>query len=255
MVRYVIKAKNINLIKGKKQILAVKQFQLKQGEVMAVIGPNGAGKSTLLQVLALLQRPTSGEIFIHGEKATSKNELALRRRMAVVFQESLLLDTTVYNNVASGLKIRGCPKNEIAPKVREWLERLGIEHIAQRQARFLSGGEAQRVNIARAFVLNPEVLFLDEPFSALDYPTRKALIAEISDILQTTKISTLFVTHDHNEIPLLADMVSVLQEGKLVQYCTPQELYDSPVNEIVASLVGKLDRPLRQLGSSSKNSR
>lgn len=238
MKGYIIEAAKIKLRKNKKQILDVEQFRLRHGEVMALIGHNGAGKSTLMQVLALLQRPDSGELFICGEKVTPKKELHFRRRMAVVFQEPLLLDTTVYNNVASGLFIRGHRKEEIDARVRQWLERLGIESLAHRPARFLSGGESQRVSLARAFVLDPEVLFLDEPFSALDYPTRKALIAELGDILRATRISTVLVTHDHNEIPLLADMVTVLQEGKVVQCCTPQELFTRPADETVAALVG-----------------
>lgn len=241
MKGHIIKAEKIKLYKGKKQILDIEQFLLGNGEVMALIGPNGAGKSSLMQVLALLQRPNSGELFIHGEKVTPKKELSLRRRMAVVFQEPLLLDTTVYNNVASGLLIRGHQKGEVDARVGEWLERLGIESLAHRSARFLSGGESQRVSLARAFVLNPEVLFLDEPFSALDYPTKKALIAELGDILQATKISTVLVTHDHNEIPLLADMVTVLQDGKIVQCCTSREVFTNPVNETVAALVGVID--------------
>lgn len=243
----IVEAEKIKLYKGKKQILDIEQFLLRHGEVMALIGPNGAGKSTLMQVLALLQRPTTGELLIHGEKVTPKKELSLRRRMAVVFQEPLLLDTTVYNNVATGLFIRGHQKDEADSRVRQWLERLGIGSLAHRPARFLSGGESQRVSLARAFALDPEVLFLDEPFSALDYPTKKGLIAELCDILQATKISTVLVTHDHNEIPLLADRVTVLQEGKIVQCCTAQEVFTSPVNETVAALVGVPDRPPRKL--------
>jgi len=238
---FAIEANRIKLHKGNKQLLDVEQFRLRHGEVMALIGLNGAGKSTLLQVLALLQRPDSGELKLQGEKVTPQNELTFRRRMAVVFQEPLLLDTTVYNNVASGLLIRGHNKDEIDARVEEWLERLGIKPIAHRPARFLSGGESQRVSLARAFVLDPEVLFLDEPFSSLDYPTKTALIGELGDILKTTKISTIHVTHDHHELPILANMVTVLQNGKVVQCCTPQELVARPVNETVAALVGVMN--------------
>lgn len=247
MSGYAIEAGGIKLNKGKKQILDVERFRLRQGEVMALIGPNGAGKSTLLQVLALLQRPDCGEIFIYGEKVSPQKELYFRRRMAVVFQEPLLLDTTVYSNVASGLLIRGHNKSDIDGRVIKWLERLGIASLAHRSSRFLSGGESQRVSLARAFVMEPEVLFLDEPFSALDYPTKKALLGDLVEILRATRISTVLVTHDPNEIPLLAGMATVLQEGKVVQCCTPQELFTSPANETVAALVGLLDRPLREL--------
>ena len=171
----IIEASKIKLQKSKKEILDVEHFQLAQGEVRAVIGPNGAGKSTLLQVLALLQRPSSGQLFFRGEIVNSKNILSIRRRMAVVFQEALLLDTTVYKNVASGLQIRGHRKKEIDGLVWEWLERLGIRSLAHRPARFLSGGESQRVSLARAFALEPEVLFLDEPFSPLTILRKRAL--------------------------------------------------------------------------------
>ncbi len=242
----IIEASKIKLQKSKKQILDVEQFQLQKGEVMAVIGPNGAGKSTLLQVLALLQRPSSGELLFRGENVNNKNILAFRRKMAVVFQEALLLDTTVYNNVASGLQIRGHKRNEIDALVRDWLERLGIRSLAHRSARVLSGGESQRVSLARAFVLEPEVLFLDEPFSPLDYPTKKGLIGELRDILQATKITTALVTHDYHEIPVLADSVTVLDKGKIIQSCTQQEVFSRPANEMVAGLLGVSDsRPAR----------
>lgn len=238
MVGTVIEASGIKLYKSRHKILDVSNFSLKKGEVMALIGPNGAGKSSLLQVLALLQRPTAGNLSICGVAVDSKNKLDLRRRMAVAFQEPLLLDTTVYKNVAAGLLIRGFRKDQVKGRVREWLEKFGISSLAHRSARFLSGGESQRVNLARAFALDPEVLFLDEPFSALDYPTRRSLIADLGQILKTTGVSTVFVTHDHNEIPPLAGMVSVMQEGRIVQCCSPQELFSNPVNETVAALVG-----------------
>lgn len=236
-----VAACNIKLSRGKSQILDIEQFCLKSGEVMALIGVNGSGKSTLVQVLALLLRPGSGKVFIHGEEVTPKKELYLRRKMAVVFQEPLLLDTTVYKNVAAGLLLRGFKPADIDLRVREWLIRLGIESIANRQARFLSGGESQRVSLARAFALEPEVLFLDEPFSALDYPTKGTLINELCDILKTTKITTLMVTHDPNEIPLMAGSVTVLHEGKVVQCGTLEEIYTRPASEKVAALVGAVN--------------
>jgi tungstate transport system ATP-binding protein len=241
----IIEASKIKLQKSKKEILDVEHFQLAQGEVRAVIGPNGAGKSTLLQVLALLQRPSSGQLFFRGEIVNSKNILSIRRRMAVVFQEALLLDTTVYKNVASGLQIRGHRKKEIDGLVWEWLERLGIRSLAHRPARFLSGGESQRVSLVRAFALEPEVLFLDEPFSPLDYPTKKGLIDELRDILQATRISTILVTHDYHEIPVLADSVTVLDRGKVIQSCSQQEIFQKPANDVVASLLGVAEKNRR----------
>ncbi|MDD4238158.1 MAG: ABC transporter ATP-binding protein [Desulfotomaculaceae bacterium] len=234
----IIEAKNLNLTKGKKKVLDIEHFCIEEGEAVALIGPNGAGKSTLMQVLMLLQRPTGGELYFKGERVDWKKPIAYRRRMAMVFQESLLLDTTVYHNVASGMKLRGFKVDTIPARVNEWLQRLGIAHLAERQSRFLSGGESQRVSLARALVLEPEVLFLDEPFVALDVPTRAALTAELARILRDTRITSVFVTHDYSEVPLLAETVVVLEQGRIIQIASPREVMTRPVSSTVASLVG-----------------
>ncbi|MDD2553515.1 MAG: ABC transporter ATP-binding protein [Desulfotomaculaceae bacterium] len=235
-----VQASNIKYKRGGKQILDVEQFCLDQGEIMALIGINGSGKSTLVQVLSLLQRPDSGKIIIQREEATPQNMMRLRRRMAVVFQEPLLLDTTVYNNVATGLRLRGHKKAEMHSRVMEWLARLGVDSLARSSTRFLSGGEAQRVSLARALVLEPEVLFLDEPFAALDYPTKKALHSDFYDIIKATKISTLIVTHDPYEIPALANRVTVLEAGRIIQQDTTQNLFANPANDYVAFMAGAI---------------
>ncbi|MFZ5650306.1 MAG: energy-coupling factor ABC transporter ATP-binding protein [Bacillota bacterium] len=211
----ILEAKDITLKKGNREILNVGQFALQEGEILSFVGPNGAGKSTLLQVLALLQQPTNGVVLFRGQTVTKKNALGFRRRMAVVFQESLLLNTTVFNNVAQGLLFRGITGSEIRPRVNFWLDRLGVSRLAQRMPGFLSGGEAQRVNIARAMVLNPEVLFLDEPFTSLDYPTRTLLLKDMGNILRESGTTTLFVTHDYTEIPYLTDNAIVMREGMI----------------------------------------
>ncbi|MDP3767959.1 MAG: ATP-binding cassette domain-containing protein, partial [Dehalococcoidia bacterium] len=156
--------------RGTVEILRVPQLDVLEGEVLAVLGPNGAGKSTLLQALALLERPVQGEVLFEGRPVAGR-ELALRRRMAAVFQESLLLDRTVQANAELGLALHRVERSERSERVRPWLRRFRIEHLANRSARSLSGGEAQRVSLARAFALEPEVLLLDEPYSALDQPT------------------------------------------------------------------------------------
>lgn len=233
-------ASNIKYHRGNKQILDVEKFCVNKGETMALIGINGSGKSTLVQVLALLLKPDEGSMFFHGEEITPQKMLHFRRRMALVFQESLLLDTTVYNNVASGLQLRGHKKSEINARVMDWLKKFGVESLASSSTRFLSGGEAHRISLARALVLDPEVLFLDEPFAALDFPTKKALIGEFSDILKATKISTVFVTHDPHEIPVLADRVTVLEAGKVIQSSTTQDLFAHPVNDYVAFMANAI---------------
>jgi tungstate transport system ATP-binding protein len=215
--RPALQADDLRLVKGRREIFRVGRFALREGEVRALVGPNGAGKSSLLLTLALLLRPTEGRLQVNGTPVTPRNTLALRRRMAVVFQESLLMDTTVFKNVTTGLRIRGVPRAEAHERAEKWLFRLGIGHLASRSALHLSGGEAQRVNLARALALEPKLLFLDEPFSALDYPTRNDLLDELGGILTETGITTLFVTHDYTEIPRLAGRMAVMVAGRLTK--------------------------------------
>ncbi|MCL4441146.1 MAG: ATP-binding cassette domain-containing protein [Firmicutes bacterium] len=212
-MQFILEARDIIIKKGGREILGVDHFSLREGEIIAVIGPNGAGKSTLLQVLALLQRPASGQVLFRGSAVSKNNILGYRRKMAVVFQEALLLNTTVFNNVAQGLKLRGSGRKEIYSRVGLWLERLGVSHLAGRMPSFLSGGEAQRVNIARAMALDPEVLFLDEPFTAPAITTRISLLKEMGSILKDSRTTVFFVTHDYNEIPYLTDDTVVMAGG------------------------------------------
>ena len=220
-------------------LLSVPYLEIACGEVLALIGPNGAGKSTLLQVLACLRAPTAGTLHFDGQGVDLHTPpLALRRRLAVVFQEPLLFDTTVEENVASGLKLRGLAKTIIRERAALWLERLGISHLATRLARTLSGGEAQRTSLARAFVLDPDLLLLDEPFSALDPPTREALTETFHRLQRQTRVTALFVTHDRLEALRLGDRVAVMNQGEILQIGTPEEVFGQPVSETVASFVG-----------------
>ncbi len=221
MERIALRAEGLRLVKEGREIFFVEEFSLREGEVVALVGPNGSGKTSFLLTLALLEQPAQGKITYNGTAASRENILSLRRRMAVVFQEPLLLNTTVLGNVTVGLKIRGVPPRLARARTEEWLERLGIAHLKKRPATRLSGGEAQRVNLARALVLEPKILFLDEPFAALDYPTRKALLEDLSRILRETKTTTLFVTHDYAEIPPLAHRVVVMRAGRLVREGSP----------------------------------
>lgn len=156
----------------------------------------------------------------------------------MVLQEPLLFDTTVYNNVASGLKIRGLKRDGIEPIVTKALERFGIAPLRDRSARTLSGGEARRASIARAFATNPEVLLLDEPFSALDPIMRETLLEDLEKVLRETRITTIFVTHDRMEAIRLATRLGVMNAGEILQTGSPDEVMNHPVNEFVASMVG-----------------
>jgi tungstate transport system ATP-binding protein len=221
-------------------VLDVPHVVVQEGEVLAVIGPNGAGKSTLLRVLGLLEAPTAGTVLYRGEPASPSGSqgLAIRRRFASVFQEPLLCDTTVRANAALGLRLRGRPATEVENRVQTWLERLGIVHLATRQARSLSGGEAQRTSLARAFAIGPDVLLLDEPFAALDPPTREELIALLQALLRSDGLTTIFVTHDRNEAIRLGDRIAVMIDGRLIQAGPPLEVFGRPATEEIARFVG-----------------
>ncbi|NPV92546.1 MAG: ATP-binding cassette domain-containing protein [Firmicutes bacterium] len=206
----------LRLDAGSQTILEVDRLALSEGQVMGVMGPNGAGKTSLLLVLASLIPPTSGTVRYRGEDLARMDLVRWRRRTAMVFQEPLLLDTTVRENVATGLKIRRVPPAEQKTRVSEWMDRLKIEHLARRSVRNLSGGEAQRVSLARALVLEPEILFLDEPFSALDRDTREKMLEELSAILRATRTTTVFVTHRQSEASFLADTIIHIEQGRIV---------------------------------------
>jgi tungstate transport system ATP-binding protein len=223
---------------GEVLALDVPALDVREGEVLAIIGPNGSGKSTLLRVLALLQAPTRGEIRVRGRRVDPARALAERRRMAVVFQQPLLADTTVQENVGLGLRFRGVSRVERETRIRGWLDRLGVGALGMRRARTLSGGEAQRVALARALVLEPEVLLLDEPFAAVDEPTRAVLVPELESILHADGITTVLVTHDRGEARTLADRVAVVLRGRLEQVDEAARVFQAPVSEHVARFVG-----------------
>ena len=235
----IIEIKNLEAERGGVKILNVPSLLIQEDEIFSLIGPNGAGKTTLLQTLSYLLKPFRGEIFFRGSRiGTNHSVLEYRRKLAMVFQEPLLFDTTVFNNVASGLKIRGVKRDEIRDRAMEQLEQFGIRHLSHRSAKTLSGGEAQRTSLARAFALRPEILLLDEPFSSLDPPTRDSLIGDLEHILQQTRTTAIFATHDRLEALRLSDRIAVMNGGQIIQIGSPEEVANHPVNELVASFMG-----------------
>ncbi|MBI4563027.1 MAG: ABC transporter ATP-binding protein [Candidatus Rokubacteria bacterium] len=234
----VVQLAGIRVAYGGSVILGVPGLEVRAGEILAVIGPNGSGKSTLLRVIGLLESPAAGEVRFKGEVAGTNRVLQARRRMATVFQDPLLVDATVFDNVALGLRFRHAAPAAIEPQVQVWLERFGIAPLARRQARTLSGGEAQRTALARALVLRPELLLLDEPFSALDQPTREALIAELAPILREERMTTVLVTHDRGEALAMADRVAVMMRGEILQVDETSRLFRAPLSEEIARFVG-----------------
>jgi len=235
----VLEIKNLEVKRGGVTILNVPSLLIKEGEILSLIGPNGAGKTTLLQTLSHLLKPFQGEIFFRGMKVESNHSvLEYRRKLAMVFQEPLLFDTTVFSNVASGLKIRGMRRNEIRDRVIEQLNRFGIGHLNDRSAKTLSGGESQRTSLARAFALRPEILLLDEPFASLDPLARDSLIEDLEHILRQTQTTAILATHDRMEALRLSDRIAVMNAGKILQIGSPSEVMNQPVDEFVASFVG-----------------
>ena len=180
----------------------------------------------------------AGKTFCSGGRRIGNGGFDYRRHIAMVFQEPLLFDTTVFENVAAGLKIRGVGRTEIERTVPEYLERFGIGHLAKRSARKLSGGEAQRTSLARAFVTKPEIVFLDEPFSSLDPPTREALTGDLERILRETQTTAVASTHDQTEALRLGDRLAVVNGGRIVQIGPVAEVMNRPADEFVASFVG-----------------
>ncbi|HVO95529.1 MAG TPA: ABC transporter ATP-binding protein [Terriglobales bacterium] len=223
---------------GDKTVLQIPRLDIARGEVLSLLGPNGAGKTTLLKVIGLLQVPDTGTIQFHGAELEAGSALAARRRMAMVFQEPLLLNATVYQNAALGLKLRGVGDGEIERRLGPWLGRLAIASLAGRAARTLSGGEAQRTSLARALVLEPEILLLDEPFAALDPTSREALLRDFQEIIRENGITTILVTHDRHEAYILAERVGILKDGRLLQIGPRDEVFSRPATESVAEIVG-----------------
>ena len=234
-----LEANNLQVKRGGVSILVISYLGIPEGKVLCLIGPNGAGKSSLLLALSCLLKSFQGEIIFRGKRIGSNYTVfEYRRNLAMVFQEPLLFDTTVFENVAAGLKIRSVKQDEVKRVVEEYLERFGIGHLANRSARKLSGGEAQRTSLARAFAIRPEIIFLDEPFSSLDPPTRESLMGDLERILHETGTTTIMATHDQVEALRLSDRIAIMNRGKIIQIGTLEQVMNDPADEFVASFVG-----------------
>lgn len=232
-----VQVRDLAVARGGQPVLEIERLELPAEAVTAVIGPNGSGKSTLVGTLQLLLRPQRGELLLGGAPMGA-DAVGTRRRMAAAFQQPLLLSMSVRSNVELPLRLRGLGRRERRERAERWLERFGVEHLGGRHARQLSGGEAQRVSLARAFAAGPELLLLDEPFAGLDAPTRAALIDDFAAILSETRPTTMLVTHDRDEALRLGDYAALLMEGRVRQWGTAREVFDCPVDAEAAAFVG-----------------
>jgi sulfate/thiosulfate transport system ATP-binding protein len=212
------------------------------GALTALLGPSGGGKSTLLRIVAGLEKPDTGTVEIDGDDATT---LPPRHRdVGFVFQHyAAFTHLSVYRNVAFGLEIRKRPKDEIRRRVSELLELVHLEQFADRLPAQLSGGQRQRMALARALAVEPKVLLLDEPFGALDAKVRKELRDWLRRLHDEVHVTTVFVTHDQEEALEVSDEIVVINNGRIEQVGTPDDLYDKPVNDFVMSFLG----PVTQL--------
>ena len=211
-------------------------FGIEKGKLVALLGPSGSGKTTLLRMIAGLETPNSGDIYIDGQRVNDVP--AAKRGIGFVFQNyALFRYMTVYDNVAFGLELMKMPKKEIKKRVTELLELTGLSGMEKRYPNQLSGGQRQRVAFARALAPNPQVLLLDEPFAAIDAKVR----TELRTWLKVTKlgITSIFVTHDQDEAVEVADEIIITNHGRIEQLGTPMEIYKSPDTPFVAQFIGR----------------
>lgn len=236
-----IEARNVTKRFGEFLALDDVSIDVESGSLTALLGPSGSGKSTLLRVIAGLERPDEGAVFISGKEATA---LAPQKRgVGFVFQHyAPFKHMTVRDNVAFGLEIRKRPKAEIAARVDQLLELVQLTGLGKRYPAQLSGGQRQRMALARALAPEPEVLLLDEPFGALDARVRHELRSWLLHLHEEMHVTTVFVTHDQEEALELADRVVVINRGRVEQAAPPREIYDQPSNEFVMSFVGPVNR-------------
>lgn len=222
---------------GEAEAVSSLSLEVEDGEMLVLVGPSGCGKSTTLRLIAGLEEPTEGEIWI-GERRV--NSLPSKDRdIAMVFQSyALYPHMTVYDNIAFGLKVRKLPKGEIARRVRQVAEMLGIADKLKAKPKELSGGQRQRVAVGRAIVRQPKVFLFDEPLSNLDAQLRVRMRAELQSLHQSLGTTAIYVTHDQVEAMTLGQRVAVLKSGRLQQVDVPRRLYDAPANVFVATFIG-----------------
>jgi len=214
---------------------------VRDGALMALLGPSGGGKSTLLRIIAGLETPDEGSVSIGGQDVT--HAPARTRGVGFVFQHyAPFKHMTVYDNVAFGLTVRRAPKDEVKERVEELLGLVRLDGLAKRYPSQLSGGQLQRMALARALAPRPEVLLLDEPFGALDVQVRGELREWLRRLHEEIHVTTIFVTHDQEEAMDVAGQIVVMNGGRVEQTGTPHELYEHPSNEFVMSFVGPVNR-------------
>lgn len=242
-----IVVENVSKQFGSFQAVDNVSLEIETGSLVALLGPSGSGKSTLLRLIAGLEFPDTGKIFLTGRDATYEN--VQDRNIGFVFQHyALFKHMTVRKNIAFGLEIRRVAPARVKARVEELLELVQLKGLGDRYPSQLSGGQRQRVALARALAVEPQVLLLDEPFGALDAKVRKDLRLWLRRLHDEVHVTTVFVTHDQEEAMEVADRIVVMNQGKVEQIGTPAEIYDHPASAFVMSFIG----PVNVLPSTSQ---
>jgi putative spermidine/putrescine transport system ATP-binding protein/spermidine/putrescine transport system ATP-binding protein len=220
-------------------VLAVEKIDLDiaEGTLVTLLGPSGCGKTTLLRMIAGLEEPTDGDINVKGKRI---NDVPIHKRnLGMIFQNyALFPHKTIFDNVAFGLKYRNAPKADVKKRVLRSLEMVRLPGVENRYPSQLSGGQQQRIALARAIVIEPDVLLMDEPLSALDENLREEMRREIDNIQRLLGVTTIFVTHDQREALSMSDKIVVMKDGRKLQEGPPEEVYNDPVNHFVADFLG-----------------
>ena len=232
-----LKVNNIQKSFGNSVVLENISFELQPREIIAILGPSGSGKSTLLKILAGLEQPDNGVVLWNGSVI---NDLPpYKRNFGLMFQElALFPHKNVFENIAFGLRMAQKPADEIQRRVKEVLELVGLPDFEERDVNSLSGGEAQRVALARSLAPEPQLLMLDEPLGSLDRNLRERLVVDLRNILQKSKQTAIYVTHDQTEAFTLAHRILILNKGKFEQFDTAKNIYQHPATTFVARFLG-----------------
>ncbi|MGM0366212.1 MAG: ABC transporter ATP-binding protein [Actinomycetota bacterium] len=220
--------------------LNIDRLYAKQGKILTIIGPNGSGKSTLIRLINLLEKPDSGKIYFNRHQILNggTDPAQIRKKMAVVFQEPLLFKGSVYSNIIMGLKIRKIKPAQARERLDYCIGKLKLAPLLKRSTENLSGGEKHRVSLARALVLDPELLLLDEPLANIDQDSRERLRTDLLEVLRSYGKTVIYITHDRSEAMVLADDIAVMDKGKILQFAKKEEVFRKPKNEFIARFVG-----------------
>lgn len=231
-----LKIRNISKTYEDKVVINNLSFDVLDGEFLSILGPSGCGKTTLIRMLIGIERPTNGAIYLDGEDISHFDPSM--RKMGIVFQNyALFPNMSVYKNIAYALKCRHLPKAEIDERVRTIIQKVGLEEHMHKKPSKLSGGQCQRVAIARTLVLNPDIILFDEPMAALDAQMRMQLREEIKNLQKEFHMTMIYITHDQEEAFALSDRIMVMNQGNIEQLDTPKNIYHSPASPYIQEFV------------------